>query len=58
MEGKSGSTALPRRFNLSFSSFSNSKTARESTMSFTQQGLLSMGIGAAHALFTGGISLA
>jgi hypothetical protein len=33
------------------------KAAREGTMSFTQQGLLSLGLGAALAPFTGGVSL-
>ena len=36
----------------------NSKAAREGSMSFTQQGLLWMGIGACFAPFTGGASLA
>jgi hypothetical protein len=35
----------------------NSKAAREGTLSFTKQGLLSMGVGAAMAPFTGGMSL-
>lgn len=35
----------------------NSKAAREGTMSFTQQGLIWMGIGACLAPFTGGASL-
>lgn len=57
MVGKSGSTALPPVQPLVFVML-NSKAAREGKKSFTQQGLLSMGIGAALAPFTGGISLA
>jgi hypothetical protein len=35
----------------------DSKAARDGTMSFTQQGLLSLGLGICLAPFTGGVSL-